>query len=251
MNTIPELAILMIETEKDRAVIPGVMDDIRTSLFNQEPKFVVVSGEGDAKCLSVALNRGIRAAIKSDCRYIFWAHPDMQFPQPNWHLPLMRTLDTKPSVMKVCAANSRDQIVPGLRMGHEQSWMMRASDFTAKPWLFFNESFVGIGGYEDLYQSYQIITHGRLVLINSQSQVFHKGMGTRSQRDTRPEQFANHDRYLALVGNTDDPHQWQNFALALDADPAREAAARMQADFPPTEDPVNSLYLHTPDPVHL
>ncbi len=211
MNTIPDLAILMIETKRDRDVIPGVLEDIRVSLFSQEPRFIIVSGEGSAECLSVALNRGIRAAIQNECRYIFWAHPDMRFEQPNWHIPLMKILDEKKSVMKVCSANSRDKIIPGLRLGHEQSWMMRTSDYVENPWLWFDEDFAGIGGYEDLYQSYQIISRGRLVLIDSSSLVYHKGMGTRSQMDTRKEQIMNHDRYLKLVGNTEDPHQWSNF----------------------------------------
>lgn len=232
MFDIGELAIVIIETQKDKHIIPRVMDEIRVSLFSQEPTFIVVSGEGKNNHLTDALNNGIRAAIERGCQYVFWAHPDMSFKQRGWHIPLMRILDTKPSCLKVCAANSRDPIEPGIRLDQEQSWMMRTADYANHENLWFNEAFQRIGGFEDWYQSWQIITSGYVVAVTSESQVFHAGMQTRKLRDTVQEQQDNSVAYQKLTNTNENPHQWKFFGGLLNKKGRLAALKRVEKQFP-------------------
>lgn len=231
MTDVSKIAIVFIETEKDRAIVPKVMDDIRTSLFSQEPTFIVVSGENENKDLSVALNKGIQAAIDAGCDYVVWAHPDMRYDQPNWHIPLMRILDTKPSVLKVCASNPRDT-VGQLRLDQEQAWMMRTHDFVRIPGLFFSHEFKRIGGFEDWYQSFSIISSGYLVLVTHESLVYHEGMQTRKLRDTVQEQQDNSAVYHKLTAIEENPHQWKYFGCLLTPHKLAAAMKRAIKDFP-------------------
>ena len=73
---IKNLAIMVISTSLDKSKIPGLLDNIRTSLFSHEPTFVVVDGDGEP-CLAKALNKGFLAAKTLGCTHIAWAHPDM------------------------------------------------------------------------------------------------------------------------------------------------------------------------------
>lgn len=227
------LAILIIETAKDKPLIPDLMADIKTSLFGQTPTFIVVSGEGQNNDLSVALNTGIQGAIEMGCEYVFWAHPDMKFNQPNWHLPLIEILDECPICLKVCAANSRDPIGP-LRLDQEQSWMMRTSDFEKFENLWFNHDFKRIGGFEDWYQSWSIITSGFVVVVTPKSQVWHAGMGTRKLRDTVQEQQDNSVTYQMLTGTNENPHQWKFFGKEIGSLEARRLGFELVATTFPT-----------------
>lgn len=231
MFDLGKLAIIIIETPGDKHLIPSVLDDIRTSLFSQEPMFVVVSGSGKHNDLTVALNSGIDAAIAAGCEYVFWAHPDMKFSQPNWHIPLIKVLEEKSSVLKVCASNSRDPIGP-LRIDQEQSWMMRVSDLRDYENLKFHTAFKRIGGFEDWYQSWQIIGSGMLVLVIPDSQVFHAGMGTRKLRDTVEEQQGNSGVYHSLTSTHENPHQWKFFGNLLTVSQRKKAFKQVVKQFP-------------------
>lgn len=221
------LAVLVVRTERDAALIEPLMEDIRRSMFGEEPQFVIVDGAMQDRNLSAALNAGLATARECGRDFVFWAHPDMQFRQPNWHIPLMRILDTKRSVMKICAANTRDAVAQQPRLDQEQAWMVRTCD----P-LVFDTEFIGIGGYEDWWQSYEIIASGYLVLVTPESQVWHAGMGTRKLRDTTAEQQHNNGVFCKRLGNDDNPHRWSNFGKALAVRARAKAWSRAVRDFP-------------------
>lgn len=242
MFDMSKLAIIIVETPADKEAIPKVMENIVCSLFDQQPSFIVVSGEGKNKDLTAALNAGIQAAIESDCDYVFWAHPDMRFDQPNWHLPLVSILNSCPRCLKVCASNSRDPIGE-LRLDQEQSWMMRTRDFQEIEGLYFDETFKAIGGFEDWYQSWQIITSGYLVVVTPTAKVFHAGMGTRKLKDTVAEQQGNSEVYCKLTGVNENPHQWQFFGKQLSLQDRAQAYVEVLEQFPEFARHQNKLIL--------
>lgn len=208
------------------------MQRVRDSFMGAEPTFIVISGEGENRDLSKALNKGIVAAVESGLPYVGWIHADMDFPQLNWHLPLVDLLVNKRSVLKACAANARDPSPEGFRLDQEQCWLMRCSDFEKYPGLFFDEDFLRIGGFEDWYQSFVIITSGRLVLVDPRSQVYHHGMQTRMLKDTVAEQQQNGHVFTQKTGLATNPHSWDHFASKLTRKQKEAAIRLVTSDFP-------------------
>jgi len=76
-----------------------------------------------------------------------------------------------------------------IKEGQEQAYLIRRGI------LFriglFDEKFIGIGGYEDWDMNNRIRQEGLKVVIVPRSKVWHKGMQTRSRRDTSAEQIYN------------------------------------------------------------
>ena len=140
--------------------------------------------------ITQCLNIGVKAAIQNNCDYITWAHNDMEWTDPAWAYALANILEAYPGIKKMCASNSRDQIYP-FRIGQEQTWLMRVSDFEKHPWLWFDERFIRCGGYEDWRQSVNILSRGGLVCITPDCTVFHKGAQTRSSYDSTQHQLHN------------------------------------------------------------
>jgi GT2 family glycosyltransferase len=148
--------------------------------------------------LAVALNTGFNHLRENGYDYIGWIHPDMRFDDPEWLTGLLHELRCWPKVGKVCAANTRDPIPEAIIDGHEQCYLIRRHVLDEIG--LFDESFVGIGGYEDWDMNRRILNAGYRVVITPRAQVFHQGMATRSRRDTTAEQERNRDLYLAKWG---------------------------------------------------
>lgn len=153
--------------------------------------------------LTEALNRGFRWFLDRGYDYIGWIHPDALFDEPDWLVGLLHEFRCWPKVGKVCAANTRDKIPEQMIEGHEQIYLMRAS--VLREVGLFDESFVGIGGYEDFDMNRRVLNAGYRCVITPRSRVYHLGMGTRSRRDTTADQIANANTYACKWGNTDAP----------------------------------------------
>lgn len=139
--------------------------------------------------LAEALNLGFRYLLEAGYDFIGWIHPDMRFDDPHWLEGLLHEMRCWEQLGKVCAANTRDTLPADLVDGQEQCYLIRRS--VLEEIGLFDERFVGIGGYEDWDMNQRILNAGYRVAITPRAQVFHKGMATRSRRDTTSEQIAN------------------------------------------------------------
>lgn len=153
--------------------------------------------------LTEALNTGFRWLREQGCEFIGWIHPDMLFTDPKWLSGLTHELACWPKVGKVCAANTRDGMPAAMIDGHEQCYLMRRQALDEIG--LFDERYVGIGGYEDWDMHRRLLNAGWRVVLTPRAPVFHKGMATRSRRDTTAEQVANAEYYERKWGSRDAP----------------------------------------------
>lgn len=150
--------------------------------------------------LAEALNYGFdHFRMQEKFRYVGWIHPDMEFVQENWLYNLWQELQDHEEIGKICSANFRDQMPDQLIAAQEQCFILR-KDILHKIGLF-DEGYVGIGGYEDWDMNRRIMLHSGpaghyKVMVTPISWCFHKGMGTRSKRNTTDQQIANARHYF-------------------------------------------------------
>lgn len=191
------LGVIYIRTKHDN---PNEFERVQLELdITVKADYFIVGIDGDKNPdLTRCLNMGIQSCKTAGAEFIHWAHPDFHYDDPKWFSTLREILEAYPEILKVCASNSRDEIGPW-RIGQEQSWLMRANDFDSFPWLYFNEQFKGIGGYEDWYQSYQILGHGYVLCITPEVTVHHLGASSRTKHDTTKDQWFNHDVFCRLT----------------------------------------------------
>lgn len=149
--------------------------------------------------LSKCLNLGIAESIRHGCEFIHWAHPDMEWIDPQWLTTLAGILDSQSQILKICASNGRDDIGP-FRIGQEQSWLMRTKDFEEFPWLWFHEGYIRCGGCEDYDQHLNILGRGYRIFITPAATVYHSGATTRSSYCTQDHQFFNHQIFASRTG---------------------------------------------------
>jgi GT2 family glycosyltransferase len=141
--------------------------------------------------LTKTMNHGFKHLMsRQECDYIGWIHPDMEF-TPGWLSELVATLQEHPEIGKICSFNTRDgePQTEDFIEGQEQAYIVRRG-VLFKVGLF-DESFIGIGGYEDWDMNNRIKQEGLKVAITPKSKVWHKGMATRERRDTSAEQIHN------------------------------------------------------------
>ena len=143
--------------------------------------------ESLAKTMNVAFKH---LMSRQECDYIGWIHSDMLFEEP-WLKELVATLQTYNEIGKICSFNTRDGQPNSDEIfdGQEQAYLIRRG--TLFKIGLFDESFIGIGGYEDWDMNNRIKQEGLKVAITPKSKVWHKGMATRERRDTSAEQIHN------------------------------------------------------------
>ncbi len=199
------LAIVYVRTKYDNPVelnrsIDEVLQSLEPLMKEGKLEVIVIPVDGDAvPDLSACLNRGITDAFRNNCDYVHWLHSDFTYDDPDWFLKLKFYLDTYPEIMKICASNSREVIEP-MRIGQEQSWLMRVPDFYRYPWLYFDERFIRCGGCEDYYQHLQILGRGKLVLITPDCTIHHRGAASRDTYDSHPHQRQNRAIFAQING---------------------------------------------------
>ena len=220
------LGVVVVQTKWDsldrtREVVNQLKQTVPTC------EVVVVDGD-QCKNLSDCLNHGIRFLGAKRCQYVHWLHNDFSYNDPQWFLKLKTILFQDPSILKICASNSRDPIGP-FRIGQEQSWLMRMEDFLRFPWLWFDSRFVKCGGMEDWMQSLHILGRGGIVAITPETAIYHVGAQTRSKYDTNPDQLYNQWLYGALtgIGQAFDPHDAKFFGCFLTANERNQALASL------------------------
>jgi GT2 family glycosyltransferase len=155
--------------------------------------------------LAAALNLGIRYFFNkenNDVHYdMCWIHNDMIF-YPNWLTKLQEYFEKHPECAKVASHNMRDSLAPE-RPGNELPCLIRGA--VLKKIGLYDERYIGCGGYEDWDMNKRLLNDGYIVMITPESKVFHKGMATRSLRNTDPEAQHNSHQYLLKWGNTQCP----------------------------------------------
>lgn len=153
--------------------------------------------------LTEALNAGIRFFLNKENEFkaydIAWIHNDMEF-YPNWLTALVKYLEEHPECGRVSSHNMRDPLAPE-RSGNELPFLIRGHIF--KTIGMFDEKFIGIGGREDWDLNNRIIQDNFTVMITPESRVLHKGMGTRSLRNTDAEANFNASVYYNKWGTYD------------------------------------------------
>lgn len=194
-HTYPSFEVLAIDmgsTDGSAELLNSYREVIEMHLFETE----------ELLSLTEALNFGFNTfRQRHDIQYIGWIHPDMRFDDPSWLTLLWKELQEHPKIGKICAANTRDSVPDSLIPGHEQCYIIR-KDVVNKIGLF-DENFIGIGGYEDWDYNNRIINHDNYkVMISPRATVYHKGMATRSRRDTTAEQIHNAQYYQKKYGHT-------------------------------------------------
>lgn len=151
--------------------------------------------------LTVALNAGIRYFLNKDNdRFMYdvcWIHNDMTF-YPQWLEKLEEYFRQHEKCGKVAPHNMRDALAPE-RSGNELPCLIRGH--LLKRIGFYDERYIGIGGYEDWDLNRRIINEGFTVMITPESKVYHIGMATRSLRNTNPEQEYNNHQYFLKWGD--------------------------------------------------
>lgn len=146
--------------------------------------------------LSKTMNSGFKYLMsRQECNYVGWIHPDMEFREASWLSELIDVLQTYSDIGKVCSYNTRDSwpMSEDFMEGQEQCYLIKRG-ILFKVGLF-DESFIGIGGYEDWDMNNRIKQEGFKVVIVPRSKVWHKGMATRERRDTTTEQIYNSEIY--------------------------------------------------------
>jgi len=167
--------------------------DWQQKMFAINPYFkdIIIQAWPNLESLTKTMNVGFKSLMsRQECDFIGWIHPDMLF-ESCWLSELVATLDYHPEIGKACSFNTRDgwPVSEEIKEGQEQAYLIRRGI------LFriglFDEKFIGIGGYEDWDMNNRIRQEGLKVVIVPRSKVWHKGMQTRSRRDTSAEQIYN------------------------------------------------------------
>jgi|GEM_PF-7094684 len=160
-------------------------------LFQTGFTYVEYEQWNSLESLTKTMNTGFKSLMsRQENNYIGWVHPDMEF-TPGWLSELVATLQEHPEIGKICSFNTRDgePQTEDFIEGQEQAYIVRRG-VLFKVGLF-DESFIGIGGYEDWDMNNRIKQEGLKVAITPKSKVWHKGMATRERRDTSAEQIHN------------------------------------------------------------
>lgn len=162
--------------------------------FQREGTEVTVLVE-PGRSLAEALNIGLRHYLpRGHIHYVGWVHPDMEFLDATWLEALRHAMDTHPELAKVCAANINQPIPDRPIDGHEQCYLIRKSVLQTVG--LFDESFIGIGGFEDWDLNRRLMNHNHSrVMIWPTAKVRHNAMGTRSRRDTDADARHNAARF--------------------------------------------------------
>ena len=150
--------------------------------------------------LAKTMNSGFKYLMsRQECNMIGWIHPDMLF-EEGWLSNLVSTLSYQQNIGKVCAYNPLFScVVPDeIYDGQEQCYLILRGNLLRVG--LFDEQFLGIGGYEDWDLNTRIRKEGLRIVIQPKSIVKHKGMGTRSKRNTSYEQAHNGQIYQKKWG---------------------------------------------------
>ena len=192
------LGVISVITQwDDKAELQRAYDEL--SQCNIGDYFIIQIDGDKFPDLSVCLNAGIDFCIAQGVEFIHWLHADFAYDDQEWFQSLKGLLNAYPICLKACASNSRDPIGPW-RIGHEQSYLLRTSDFIDKPWLFFDERFVKCGGCEDYMLHLNLLFRGCLVIVSPECTVCHKGAQTRGKVNTNPDQIFNQTLFGKISG---------------------------------------------------
>jgi hypothetical protein len=192
------LGVISVVTQwDDRLELQRAYDEL--SKCNIGDYFIIQINGSEFPDLSVCLNAGIDFCIAQGVEFIHWLHADFAYDDHEWFQSLKGVLNAYPICLKACASNSRDPI-GSWRIGHEQSYLLRTSDFLDKPWLFFDERFVRCGGCEDYMLHLNILFRGCIVLVSPECTVYHKGAQTRGKVDTNEAQIYNQTLFGKISG---------------------------------------------------
>jgi hypothetical protein len=209
------------------------LDEAAESFIHHWPKeltYQAILINGDTiPSITEGLNLGIKAAIQLEAKYIHWNHTDFLYDDPKWFPVLREELEKHPSLLKICAANSRDPLGK-YRIGQEQTWLMRTQDFVKYPNLFFEEKFIRCGGCEDYYQHLRILASGKLIAITPWSTIHHAGAQTRSKYDSNPHQLYNQQVFGTVTGlnRLVEVHQPSYFGCSLTDEEYSKALAETE-----------------------
>ncbi|WP_167859035.1 glycosyltransferase family 2 protein [Paenibacillus cymbidii] len=163
---------------------------------------------------TVRINQGMRHLLANPAnRYLVWIHNDMLF-FSGWLERLIEHLELDPSIGKLSPVfvNDHDR-GPGDAVFAEQ-WMckFRHSFYpgNACPWImkrevfeevgWFDERYIGVGGYEDWDYNNRMIQRGYDVMITKGSIVWHPMNGTRSKYDEFEATMHNRTYYANKWG---------------------------------------------------
>ncbi len=165
----------------------------------------------NAKCLmfpyqhlSEALNAGIDFLLKRNIDYVFWIHTDCYYFQPNWSEKLIQIYQhCWPLVARLAPGTSNidgsyDCLQRNELLHHSNNcpWVMSKEfleSHKAKYGYYYNPDYINIGGCEDHDMWFRILQDGMFVCVTPLVDVWHKGMGSRSLRDTNSDQLYNRE----------------------------------------------------------
>lgn len=190
----------------DMGSTDGTLDELKcwqdNSYLNSNIKTFTIERRMTLDSLADTMNSGFSYLMgRQECNYIGWIHPDMVFTHWEWLSELVATLQVHPEIGKICSYNPRDHepLTEEIYDGHEQCYVVPRG-VLLKVGLF-DESFIGIGGWEDEDMNARITQEGLHVAITPKSLVYHKGMATRERRDTTAEQIHNAEVYRKKWGD--------------------------------------------------
>jgi glycosyltransferase involved in cell wall biosynthesis len=173
----------MGSTDKTIDFLHQWVDKINTPL-NFKIHSIDLSCWSKLESLTKTMNNGFMSLMsRQECGYIGWIHPDMLF-EHGWLTELIATLQVHPEIGKICSFNTREgrPSTEEIFEGQEQAYIIRRG--TLLQVGLFDESYIGIGGYEDWDMNNRIRREGLKVAITPNSLVWHQGMGTRGKSDT-------------------------------------------------------------------
>ncbi|MDN4523632.1 glycosyltransferase family 2 protein [Fictibacillus fluitans] len=193
-----------------------IVDDMSTdgtmSYLRQHNYMVIQNAHKTSQ--SFRYNQGIRFLLEDPkIKYIVSLHNDMTF-YPKWLERLINEYKHDDTIGKLSAANlnlygndnpvfadqfmnsNKNQYFPG----NGGPWIM-SRDVIDKVG-YFDESFVGCGGYEDWDYNNRVLNSGLKVMITNGSAVWHPGMGTRKHYDNSSDAITNANIYF---------HKWGTF----------------------------------------
>lgn len=183
---------------------------------------------GPVPDLSSALNTGIYRLLGyfpdniknftsgksyTDVSHVIWVHPDMRFPDFNWGNKLAFCYDfCYPLIGRMGPATRNiDNSDPDVDViyASNQCPVMFGADALKKlleknGWIY-DPKFVAIGGYEDWSNGRDLAELGMGFARSNLVDVWHKGMGSRSLRDTRTDQIHNSNTYFSKWGTYEQP----------------------------------------------
>ena len=184
-----------------------------------EAEGIAYLADAHENSLAAALNQAVHYFIDGNfpgIEFISFVHNDMTF-YPGWLESIVRFSHDTGIKGKISSENPRmmgfkkeDEAGVVRKMRETPIWTHRPGnecpstfsvELFTKDGIFFDEHFLGIGGYEDWDYNRVALQHGYQVVILNNSLVWHDSMGTRKHLDQSKEGQHNASYYLQKWGD--------------------------------------------------